>query len=158
MNEELYFDIKEEKAAKLVKRGKCLGRDYAIVSLGTHPCAYVALLEDDLHDWDKLNECDAVHEGITFGTSPDVLLTSDAIPPQPGLKAQAISAPHGIVGWDYGHWCDYHEPAGASSFPELAEMYRKLNKGTKKWTLSEIEDEVLAMCKWLEERKQHEPK
>lgn len=157
MDDELYFDINEAKTAKLIKRGKCLGRDYAIVSRGIHPCAYVALLSNDLHNWGGgTNECaDVVNGGLTYVSTG---LLHDKIPPQSRLASQALDAPYGIIGWDYGHFDDYCEPAGGNSFPEIAEIYREFNKGRKKWTLPEIEKEVLAMCKWLEKRKHHEPK
>lgn len=148
MTNELYFDRNAEGRFKLVKMGKCMGRDYAIVSYGTHPCAYVALLEDDTRDFEEMDALEAVNGGITFGIG---CLQSDRLPP---FGPKSIEAPYGVIGWDYAHCLDYSQPQGIEELPEkLVESYRELNEGRKKWTLEEIEAQVEAMCKWLDERR-----
>lgn len=148
MTNELYFDRRVVGKTKIVKMGKCMGRDYAIVSYGTHPCAYVSLLEDDTRDFEEMDALEAVNGGITFGIG---CLQSDRLPP---FGPKSIEAPYGVIGWDYAHCLDYSQPQGVEELPEkLVESYRELNEGKKKWTLEEIEAQVEAMCKWLEERK-----
>lgn len=144
MSGELYFDRNAEGGPKLVEAGKCMGRDYAIVSYGTHPCAYVALLGDDTRDFEEMDALEAVNGGITFGIGR---LQSNRLPP---FGPKAIEAPYGAIGWDYAHGNDYFHVPESEKLPE---NLREINEGRKKWTLPEIEAEVLAMCKWLEGRK-----
>lgn len=148
MTNELYFDRNAEGGSKLVKMGKCRGRNYAIVSYGTHPCAYVALLVDDKHNFEEGDAFEVAHCGITFGIG---CLQSDRLPP---FGPKSIEAPYGVIGWDYAHGLDYSQPQGTEALSEgLAESYWELNEWRRKWTLDEIEDEVAAMCKWLDERR-----
>lgn len=114
--------------------GEIGGFKWAIVSYGTHPCAYIGLpdqhplsrastfdLDDDMVDLD-------VHWGVTYSDSH---LFGDAS--------------CWWIGWDYHHIDDYSGYC-------LLEGERKFSCGrTHKWTSEEIYLEVQAAIKQLKE-------
>ena len=67
MTDELYFDRRVVGKSKIVKMGKCMGRDYCIITIGQYPCAYVALRANDRRDFKEGNASDIVNGGITSG-------------------------------------------------------------------------------------------
>ena len=113
------------KERLILDSGKYNGYNYWIVSLGTHPCAYVELPKE--HKYYGKCEGDAwdlninVHGGITFGEF--------------GLNGVADSDTF-LLGWDYAHFGDYHTGAYGLC-------------GSKKWTTKEIFEEVKDVIKQL---------
>ncbi len=106
------------------------GYEYAIVSRGTPPCAYVRLTKDHIYygeDYDKIPvDC---HCGLTYADS-----CIDVLPERSGWW----------IGWDYGHCCDY---AGYMKSPEWSDID---TSHYKKWTSSEIFEEVKQVIEQLE--------
>ena len=146
MPQELYFDNPDAKVA-LVAKGRCHKRNFAIVSIGFHPCAYVALRPDDPHDFRYMDLLDVVNGGITYGANKEEMYC-DGLPPQPRYQGERMPAPNGVIGWDYGHGGDYYHYFGVSEA-----QLNKWNEGKKRWTCDEIYAEMKAMCKWLDEHK-----
>jgi len=99
------------------------GLRIVILSLGTHPCAYVGIPENhllagvDYHDLDCLIDC---HGGLTFSA-----------------KGDGKYLPEGLwwYGWDYAHHGDWVGYYGK----------REEKLGWKKWTTKEIYEEA----KWV---------
>lgn len=139
-----------EGGSKFVTIGTCMGRKYCIDDRGAFPCAYVALLEDDIHDLREFRKCDSVNGGVAIAE-----MGSSCIPIRDFPRDEGLPAPEGYVGWYYGHYWDYKQEY-QQEFP-CSWFHRKeidwLNEHKKRWSPREIEAQVVAMCKWLEERK-----
>lgn len=111
--------VYEEKRHKptLVCDGVYKNYYYAITSLGTHPCAYVEIPENNMLYGIDFEDID--HEEIDCHC---------------GFSYSAYGLPCGIkenkwfIGWDYGHWCDYMP-------------IHYLTDGHK-WTTTEIKNEI----------------
>ncbi|MDE5860857.1 MAG: hypothetical protein K2H28_01535 [Ruminococcus sp.] len=119
MKEMIY---KNESVAKLLDNGIYKGYEYAIVSRGFHPCAYVKLPEGHTYyglDYDDIPvEC---HCDLSYSEN-----SLDVMPSDSGWW----------IGWDYGHCCDY------SGFM-LQEYWHDIDTlRYKKWTTAEILKEV----------------
>lgn len=100
------------------------GYKYCILSLGSHPTAYISLPPDSkvksvVNDCkDDLCNIISVHGGWTFGPDRLSVLDTDDL----------------YYGWDYAHCDDYiYYPKGLMEFPDM---------GLKKWTTEEVLDEV----------------
>ena len=107
--------IYKEQCYVILDQGEYKGRKYFIISYGAYPCAYVENKEN--YDYDDLENLN-VHGGVTFN----------------GSKENTH-----VIGWDYGHCCDY-----VSYLP---------NVDGKKWTTSEIKEEVFDVIDQLENMK-----
>lgn len=130
------FYDKNINTIKVLKKGAFKGLkgpksyDYYIVSMrGQHPCAYVAVEEDDaLYGVDLEGELyDAVHGGITYC--------------QKGAKFDSIEDDRWIFGWDYAHAGDFTRMTLDSD-----------NWGDylgKKYSIYEIMKDIREMCKVL---------
>lgn len=98
---------------------------YAIVSYGTHPCAYVEIPEKhdlyNVNNEDELIDIDC-HGGITYVSTTGLIKPSN----------ENYRDGHWI-GWDYAHVCDY-----ADYLPVNFTMTNSL----KKWTTKEIFEDV----------------
>lgn len=82
---------------EILDKGKYKNYDYIIISLGTHPCAYVKVLENHPYYNKEYNECDIqCHGGLTY--SENFLI---AYP----CKEDGVW----WLGWDYAHAGDYTE-------------------------------------------------
>lgn len=94
------------------------GFHYAIVSLGSHPCAYVELPEHHKYygkDYDEIPiEC---HGGLTYSSSDGIASRNSP------LRRDGF-----WIGWDYAHLNDY--------------VYRIFDHG-KRWSTEEILVEVM---------------
>lgn len=105
-----------ERTIEVLVSGTYNGYEYAIVSYGTHPCAYIKLPEGHKYyglGYDKIPvEC---HGGLTYSSN-----TFHVIPENIGWW----------IGWDYNHGGDYYD----AFFP--------LKSYGKKWTTTEILEEV----------------
>lgn len=90
------------------------GREYKVISLGTHPCSYIKIEKSD--EWKDLGYDDILvecHGGLTF-------------------KGELSGSADEWLGWDYAHCDDY------------VGYYEEgciLAKG-KKWTTEELVSEV----------------
>lgn len=104
------------------------GCRYAIVSLGTHPVAYVECKIPELKRCDdKRLEGVDVHGGFTYIGGAYWWDDDERV----------------YLGWDYAHYMDY------SGFEGM--LPEKLRTGGKRWTVEEIYDEVLSVIKGLKE-------
>lgn len=115
--------------AELLANGVYNGYEYVVLSLGTHPCAYVLLGEDDKMygmDYDEIHENYDVycHCGLTY--SEDVLSFLE-FSQKYGCEIKTGIHNKWVVGWDYAHYGDYVGYCDAL--------------GGKKWSTSEIVDE-----------------
>lgn len=113
---------KNKSVAELLDSGIYNSYEYAIVSMGFHPCAYVKLPEG--HKYYGLGYDDIpvdCHAGLTYAEN-----YLDAMPLESGWW----------IGWNYGHCCDY------SGFM-MHEHWKDIDTShCKKWTTSEILKEV----------------
>lgn len=105
---------KDKKCRELLKQGDYKGYHYAIVTYGSHPCAYVktmGITDEDIY----------VHGGITY-EGGDVTEWFPELP-----KGY-------YIGWDYAHAGDYISLFGG--------LTRSPFYDEKKWVLDEIFEEV----------------
>lgn len=94
---------------------------YAIVSLGSHPCAYVELPKK--HKWYGKHYNDipiSCHGGLTYSSPQGIVFPSDNLNHRDGYW----------IGWDYAHYDDY-------SYYNFG-----FTLGKKRWTTEEIFEEV----------------
>lgn len=116
---------------ELLDSGKCMGYNYYILNLGTHPTAYVEVPKDHKYYLKHYDEIDInVHGGLTY-SEEKLFLENEVL------------FESWFIGWDYAHFDDYlgHEEL----YPE---EYRT---NGKKWTTEEIKEEVYNVCKQLKE-------
>lgn len=95
--------------------------DFYIMNLGTHPTAYINVINDIRYcfkDYDEVSL--GVHGGLTYSNR--------------NLRLEDRIIDGWFIGWDYGHYNDY---AGYEmAFPSW------LQSNGKKWTTEEIFEEV----------------
>lgn len=116
------FDYKRE----ILDTGFCFGLLYYIISLGTHPVAYIKIPEDSKYFGKGICDIDIeVYGGITY--AEDQLYISDS------QKLEGW-----FIGWDYAHYGDY------SGIEEKLPIH--LRSGGKRWTTKEIFEEVKEAC------------
>lgn len=97
--------------------GEYKGFKYYVLSLGTHPCAYVDVTETKLNGCHYDNIEIDCHGGLTYSNS--------------GLAT--VEKEGWFIGWDYAHYADY---AGyEAKFPY------ELRSNGKKWTTEEMVNE-----------------
>lgn len=114
-----------EYVTELLGHGVYNGYEYAIVSRGTHPCAYVRLPEDHYYYGKSYDEIPVdCHGGLSYSYDfIEVMLERSGW----------------WIGWDYAHCGDYIKNWSTS-------VHRK------KWTYSEIFEEVKQVIKQLKEK------
>ena len=114
---EMVYSSKREKT--ILYEGLYENRKFAIISLGTHPVAYVETTSNEPNDYnDEYYNSVRVHGGLTFGDKPYWNDNDKTF----------------YVGWDYAHYMDY---AGYEmDFPE------DLRTDGKRWTTEEIFEDV----------------
>lgn len=109
-----------------VAGGQAYGFDYYVVNQGgSHPCAYVVLHKG--HVFNRVPYDDIpidCHGGLTYGSDR--------------LQGVKINDGEYVIGWDYAHWGDYISAYGTPT-------------DQKKWTTSEIVNEVTEVCRQLRE-------
>lgn len=126
---------------EVLDEGEYLGFKYMILSLSTHPCAYIFIDKenelcgksyDDIHSMIDLK----VHGGLTFSDNriTNVIEYSDK------YKCDTLQRIKydWIIGWDYTHLGDYNTMFSSSS--------------DKKWTTKEIQNEVYMVINQLHEQ------
>lgn len=121
MKEMVYKNYIEngQEVIDMLDEGIYKGFHYAIVSYGTHPCAYVEIPEGhelyDVSDEDELAYIDC-HYGITYVSKTGLI--------KPSNKNHRDGH---WIGWDYAHYMDY--------------IFGICHCG-KKWTTKEIFEDV----------------
>lgn len=115
---EMVYNISQE--CEILYEGVYKGFHYAIVSLSTHPCAYIELTKEHKYygkDYDDIPiEC---HGGLTYSSNKGIIFPKNNENHREGFW----------IGWDYAHCDDYMIWYGG-------------HYGTKKWTTEEIFEEV----------------
>lgn len=120
MNKQVY---NSDDRREILKQGKYLGYDYAIITLGRHPVAYVRVPKTHKmyeKDYDNLNI--SVNGGLTYS---DTMVT--------GVEKQGW-----WLGWDYAHCNDF----------TMWSLHDEFSSG-KKWSIDEIFNEVKTAIKQL---------
>lgn len=106
----------KERDLKILYQGIYNGYKFKIISLGTHPCAYVMIPKGHLYYGKQYDDIDLeCHYGITFSGK---------------LKGDKINW---WIGWDYTHSGDFY-------FHKISLVGSGSND--KKWTTEEIFEEV----------------
>lgn len=100
----------------ILDTGTLDGYRYAIITLGSHPCAYVEVPEGHSYRQGYLESSVRCHGGITYAET--------YAPPALGLKGESL-----WLGWDYAHFGDCMALPGYTS-------------PGKRYTLEEIQHEV----------------
>ena len=117
MNEEIYF-IREEnilEIPKVLKKGIFNRIHYEIISLGSHPTAYIRIPKGSEINKANYEDIDInVHGGLTY-------------------KGKINDEGFLWIGWDYAHYGDYRE--------NISRFHLEDGKSGKKWTINEIEQE-----------------
>ena len=121
MKEMVYKNYMEngQEVIEILDEGIYKDFHYAIVSYGTHPCAYVEIPKGhelyDVSDEDELVDIDC-HYGITYVSKTGLI--------KPSNKNHRDGH---WIGWDYAHYMDY--------------IFGICHCG-KKWTTKEIFEDV----------------
>ena len=117
--------------AELLSNGEYKGYEYVVLSLGTHPCAYVGVSEDDkLYglDYNSIYEKYDIncHGGLTYSEDSLSFLEFSQ-----KYNCDVKNAIHNkwVIGWDYAHYGDY------------VVCFDECNVSGKKWTTHEIVEE-----------------
>ena len=110
----------------ILDEGSFYGYDYYILSLGSHPTAYVRIPEN--HKFYNIKNYDDIpiqcHGGLTFMEDYLKIFNNHEVSGR-------------FIGWDYAHIGDYSAYVG--------------DETEKKWTTQEIQDDVKSVCKQLKE-------
>lgn len=131
MHEEIYYGKRYDNPS-ILEMGEIGDYMWIIISLGTHPCAYVGVKANHPLfgiDYDEMYEKEidiSVHGGVTYTSSEVVGITLD----------------RWWIGWDYAHsgdLCDYSKSISLNIY-----------KDDKKWTLEEIKEDVKDVITQLE--------
>lgn len=122
---------RNKSIADLLDSGTYDGYEYAIVSRGFHPCAYVKFAESHRYYGVGYNNIPVdCHCGLTYSEK-----YLDVLPLSSGWW----------IGWDYGHCCDYSGFMMHEHWKDVdASHYRK-------WTTAEILEEVKQVIAQLDE-------
>ena len=128
--EEMIYKRRMMKA-EVLSNGEYKGYEYIVLSLGTHPCAYIVLEENDklygLH-YDTVHDKFDIYCHYGFTYSEDYLKFLDFSEKYNAMVQSSIKDKW-VVGWDYAHSGDY---VGYDEDNVL---------GGKKWSTSEIVSE-----------------
>lgn len=120
-----------DRNIELLDSGTYKNYNYYILSLGTHPTAYIEIPKDNKIYKKDYSEIDLyVHGGLTY--SRNFLWISEE------KKLEGW-----LIGWDYAHYGDY--VGYELMFPENLRI-----KEEKKWTTEEILEEVKDAISQLE--------
>ena len=118
---EMVYKPKGERV--LLDRGIYKDHEYFVISLGTHPCAYIKLNGEN----PKVAEGVPCHGGVTF---TDKVLNIG--------EKQMVQG--NIIGWDYAHYGDYMGYDGEYGL-----------HGSERYTTGEIVFECKRAIDWLKE-------
>ena len=126
---------KPQHETEILHTGEFLGYTFFILSLGTHPTAYVKLTpKNKLFGRNYMNydgdEDIFVHGGITYATDHLCISVNNKIKTLDGWW----------IGWDYAHAGDY---------TALFDVVEKYHFPNKKWKTEEIFEDVKSVCEQL---------
>ena len=126
---EMVYEERKNRLPIVLSRGIYKGYEYVILSLYSHPTAYILL--DENHKWYGKDYFDIpleVHGGLTYGEKDlgGFLEYSDK------YKCENLTVIRNkwVIGWDYAHYGDYYYSRFMSETND------------KKWTTEEILQEV----------------
>ena len=115
-----------EHKREVLDTGYCFGLLYYILSLGTHPVAYIKIPENSKYYGKDMDEVNLdVNGGVTYANNYLYISGNQKIDGW-------------FIGWDYAHYGDY------TGFEE--KLPENLKIGGKKWTTEEIFKEVKEAC------------
>ena len=122
---EMVYDGKEK--AEVLAQGTLCGVEYAILSYGTHPCAYVMIPDGSpiLEKGFDTSEIEC-HGGLTYSGK--------------GLRVVDEKKQHFWIGWDYCHYMDYR------NYPSGVEF------GGRRYKTAEIYENVVQVIRQLLDR------
>lgn len=109
-----------------------IGYHYVILSLGTHPCAYVEIPKESSLYKKDYNTGLSCHGGITYAEW-DLHLNDNKL-----YKGW-------FIGWDYAHQRDFIKCSNSDRFAYVSLIASRLllpNKDDKHWTTAEILEDV----------------
>lgn len=128
MKEMVYMN---KSIAEILDSSTYKGYEYAIVSRGFHPCAYLQLTEEHKYYGLKYDDIPVdCHCGLTYSES-----WLDVLPENDGWW----------IGLDYGHCCDYSGFMIHEHGLDIDTSY------LKKWTTAEILEEVKNVIRQVHE-------
>lgn len=115
----------KKQRIELLASGICFEYKYYVLSLGTHPTAYVEIPQNSKNYKKNYDDIDIlVHGGLTYSKKY--------------LNFENQTLEGWFIGWDYAHYGDY---VGA-----LGDL---IKDNGKKWTTKEIIADVFSVCKQL---------
>lgn len=106
----VYYDHRIEPIR--IADGEYRGIPFYVLSLGTHPCAYVNIAQSGIMTIDP-NDI-SCHGGVTYTSN----------------RLATVEHEGTFIGWDYAHWGDYNGYLGATN------GYASVDD--KRWTTEEI--------------------
>ena len=122
----------------VVKEGTYKGYEFKIVSLGTHPCAYVRIPQDHKYHGVCYSDLEFItcHGGLTYSENYIQINSSETVDGW-------------WVGWDYAHHGDY-TTLDDFGFYDLGCD----DEDQKKWTEEEIMQDIESVIEQLQAEKQ----
>ena len=123
----------ESDKFEILDIGKYKGKDYVIIYVGSHPCAYVECDIDYYNECNNPNYDEPAHCGFTFYGSLSHWEKKEIL----DEKTKQFFDRY-FIGWDYAHLGDY------TKF--------KIFKCDKKWTTEEILENVKEVIEWLRKK------
>lgn len=131
--QEMIYQVNRLEKPVALDTGIYNGYEYLILSLGTHPCAYVFLSKDNENYGKDYDDIDiSVHGGLTY--SKDTISFLEFLEKYNAYGLINIEDKW-VIGWDYAHLGDCY---GVPLF-----------EGDKQWTTEEIKDEVINVINQL---------
>lgn len=102
--EKMVYKNERIRPAQVLERGKYIGYEYIILSLGTHPCAYICLDENEMFYGKHYDEIDInCHYGLTY--SEPHLYFGEYSEKYKCIVKTSIKDKW-VIGWDYAHYGD----------------------------------------------------
>lgn len=135
MSEKIYYGKRLEGSPIRLDYGKKENYYWLILTLGTHPTAYVGVLEN--HPFFNLDCNDFYEKGINIDVHCGFTYSNNKIAKNPFPNKNIW-----WFGWDYGHYGDFVD------YSALGIDFGFLNE--KKWTLDEIKKEVFGVIRLFE--------
>jgi len=127
-----------ERKIEVLHDGVYEGYHYAILSYGTHPCAYVEIPKDHpyyKYNTDKIEDIISCHWGITYCHN------FKSNHKDASAHIYEVFGKSKVIGWDYAHCYDY-----SGTYIKRPSVYFD---SLKKWTTEEIYEEVIEVIKQL---------
>ena len=143
---EMVYGERFKYSPLLLARGEYEGFNYYILSLGTHPTAYVEIPKEHKFFGKHYDDCPVeCHCGLTYSESELPFLECS---PKYKCLVKSVVKDTWIVGWDYAHLGDF---TGYMTAREI--LFYKQHEGLKQWTTAEIFEEVKEVINQIRELK-----